>query len=407
MLRKVALLISLIAFALNVNATGGLGDAWEADVLLNATYKTVMQKLPDDQRQSLRDAQRAWITYRDLACQFESSLVFSESDRGEQWINRNQGRNNCIKRLTFARLEQLQGYVELKSQEPDAPVCRIDGLPEDFAVEAVGIYEGGLDTDVRLESSPHETRVVEVSINHPGKNVVVVLMAYDPVLWQLKRTKQTHLSAVIVGGYHTQAVVGIERSIPLLISTYLGRKDCGDQYFYAYEAGRDLLKANTVVKGLAGKEIGQLWSQYTGSHISLGEPAQESAEWLMSDEYQPENYTSLPRFPSGQKGISRLIEMGLLRKATPADLDAWREKASVQYKKFDKDLKMGAPFRVGEAYVVLGEFTAPAGLYGRNHSHFLIPPGIPIPTGYYQFINLYFLEDGTCRSMSPLCGNER
>lgn len=43
------------------------------DKLLNASYKSLMKELEPERATQLRDAQRAWIKFRDLDCSFRNS----------------------------------------------------------------------------------------------------------------------------------------------------------------------------------------------------------------------------------------------------------------------------------------------------------------------------------------------
>ena len=400
--------VAIATFALGASAAARLDEAQKADAALNAAYQTAMELLSGDRKKALRNAQRAWITFRDSACTFESFLKGSEHPNWIEQQTKPALDVQCIRRLTLERIAHLRRYTDYLRRDflPSATqsngqvtTCRIGNLPSDFTVQAVGVYEGGIDTDVQLDSSGHETKSVEVIVNRPGENVVVVLMAYDPVLWQLKRTPTSNVVGVIVGGYHGQAVLGIARSVPLQISTNTGRNDCG-RYFYAYKAGRNLLRANDAVKNMTGRDIDHLWSNYTGYRVHIGPPP-SNAQLVSSSDYSVEDYTNLPRFPSGQKGIERLIKLGLLRRATSADLDTWVKKASARYKRFNQDLKVRRPFGPQGSYVVLGKMTFPTGLYGGHAVAFLIPAGIPFPDGKPGHSSVYFLEDGTCRG--PFC----
>jgi len=236
---------------------------------------------------------------------------------------------------------------------------------------------------------------VDVVVNMPEKDVVLVLMAYDPVLWQVKRTPSSRIAAVVVSGYHAQAVVGIDRSVPLLISTNDGRKDCAES-FYAYEAGPGLLRADAIVKKLTGREIEHLSSSYRLSTVAVGNPVPANTTLVSSADYQPEEYTDLPRFPSGQKGIQRLIELGLLRRATDADINTWVEKASARYRKFNPTLSVQKPFGPQGVYTVLGKMRYPEGLFGGHSVAFLIPAGIPTPEGHPGHSAVYYLDEGKC-----------
>lgn len=390
-----------------------------ADQSLNAVYRDVRSRLPAERRRELLQTQRNWLGYRDTVCGRESA----QPDAGQAGAT--SPKTRCLERLTRARTAELQEYGRsLAAPLPSAPAlaqtpappggssrgptidnCGLDGLPAEFTVQAVGIYEGELDTEVRLEPGGHETRGAEVVVNRPGEHVVLVLMAYDPVLWTVKRTVDTRLAAVIVGGYHAQAVLGIERRLPLLITTYRGpRKDCGD-HFYAYKAGPELLRADARVQEMTGRPIDRLWSNYGGGRIHVGPPAPAGDRLVSSGDYRPEDYTDLAPFPSGQKGLDRLVEMGRLRRATRADADAWIEAASAPYRRFDPALKVDGPYDIARTYVVLGAMEMPGGLHGAHSAAFLIPEGIPLPSGDAGHSTLYLIQDGSCRG--PACPQHR
>lgn len=408
-MRITMLFVCLAAFSIGAHASSTNDEVRKADEALNATYQRVMGGVPNHQKAALRNAQRAWIAFRDGACIFESSMKYSSS---RDWVShetRPVQDNLCIQRLTLERLAHLQHYTDLLSKgelpsesqiSKQIQSCSLGKLPADFTVQAIGVYKGEIDTDVQLDTSGHETKSVEVIVNRPNENVVVVLMANEPVLWKIKRTPDSKIVGVIVGGHLSQAVIGIDRSVPLLISTNRGRKDCS-QGFYAYKAGRELREANAIIKGITGREIDLLWSNHQGGRVHIGTPPFAKANLISSTDFSPEDYTNLPRFPSGQKGIERLIELGLLRRALPTDLDVWVERASAQYKKFNPNLKFDRPSGSQGEYVVLGKMTFPTGLYGAHSVAFFISPGIPFPDGNPGHSSIYFLEDGTCRG--PTC----
>ncbi len=56
----------------DLNACAG-AELKTADAQLNAAYAAVRQRLSDDGQKRLRDAERAWIAYRDAECMFRSS----------------------------------------------------------------------------------------------------------------------------------------------------------------------------------------------------------------------------------------------------------------------------------------------------------------------------------------------
>ena len=381
-----------------------------ADQALNATYRDVMSRLSPENRRELLAAQRSWLAFRDATCALEADP------------DHPAGRMACLDRMTRARTRKLRDYGRVltaattpesaATSSPSADAvrngptmgCDLGPLPGTATVQAVGLYEGGLDTDVQLDPSS-ETRAADVVVNLPGQDVVLVLMAYDPVLWTVKRTPGTRLAAVIVGGYYAQGVLGVERALPLAVTTHQGpRKDCGGA-FYAYEAGPSLLAADQRVHDIVGRAIDRLWSSYSGSLIHVGRPPAAGTALIAAPDYRPEDYTDLPRFPSGQRGLDALLAQGLLRRATVQDLDAWVEAASAPYRRFDPGLRVDRPTGASGIYVVQGPMRFPTGLYGAHSASFLLPAGLPMPTGNPGHSSVYLIEDGGCRG--PSCPQHR
>jgi uncharacterized protein YecT (DUF1311 family) len=70
------------------------------DALLNATYRKLMTSLSPQQREELKEAQRAWIKYRDTSCflmrsvegggtlgsVISSGCVLEETSRRAKWL---------------------------------------------------------------------------------------------------------------------------------------------------------------------------------------------------------------------------------------------------------------------------------------------------------------------------------
>lgn len=91
-------------------------DDWEiADAELNRAYKRAMQllkdwdaNLPEDEKggaEALKEAQRAWITFRDKACEVEGYAMKGGS--AEPLLV-----YGCMRQLTEDRSAQLNGLVD-------------------------------------------------------------------------------------------------------------------------------------------------------------------------------------------------------------------------------------------------------------------------------------------------------
>ncbi|MFV2058460.1 MAG: lysozyme inhibitor LprI family protein [Thiohalomonadales bacterium] len=426
-MKRILSLIAVVILAAVVATPAHALSVQDADKLLNDTYNVAIKLLSSDKAKKLRKAQRAWITYRDLTCAFEAAATNPDT---KDWISKQTTPNqdkSCIMRLTRERTRHLSRYVNIfrrqdrlkgvqrkgvslttptRSSLTNRPArpkvnCRVEGLPRRFTVQALGVYEGGISTNARLDRTDHQTKVVEVNVNRPDENVVLVLMAYDPVLWRIKRTPSTRIVAVLVGGYHGQGVTGVSKTIPLFINTRHGIKDCGLSDI-AYKAGSRLIRVSKLVEQMTGREIDHFSGKYTGRTEIIGDPPDDPSVFASDDGRKPEDFTSLKRAPRGQEGIQHLINIGKLRPATSRDLDKWVKKASKKYRKYNKKLKIRRPSGPRGTYVVLGEMTFPDGLYGGNSVAFLIPRNIPIPKGKAGHSGIFLMKDGSCSG--PVCG---
>jgi uncharacterized protein YecT (DUF1311 family) len=89
-------------------------DFYEADLEMNELYKTQLYRLHDQAAARLRDAQRAWVKFRDAACLYEAGL---ESESGSIWP---MDQNRCMTTHTKQRIEDLKSYV----------ACTQNGCPD-------------------------------------------------------------------------------------------------------------------------------------------------------------------------------------------------------------------------------------------------------------------------------------
>lgn len=87
-------------------------DLQAADAKLNSLYHDIRQRIGDDvdTRHLLRDAERAWVVFRDSECTFAASGVTGGSIYPMIY-------DGCLTELTQQRIEQFQGY--LSAEEGD------------------------------------------------------------------------------------------------------------------------------------------------------------------------------------------------------------------------------------------------------------------------------------------------
>jgi hypothetical protein len=68
--------------------------------------------------------------------------------------------------------------------------CGLAGLPDDAEVHLVGMYKGHKELDLQLGDSGHTTTEIDVVVGRTPRQIVLVLSAYDPVVWKVGSTSQ-------------------------------------------------------------------------------------------------------------------------------------------------------------------------------------------------------------------------
>lgn len=300
-----------------------------------------------------------------------------------------------LKPFDFAADEKSRRNVAQK------PVCGFVDLklPEQFSVFAAGAYSGRK-IAFQIDQSGHEGTQIDVAVNSPGKPVVLMLGAYEPTIWNIGWSPQTRIAAVLVGGYHRQAVAGLEPSTPLLNSSYDNKGACG----YFYVTPDNLAPLNPLSKRVFGRAVDMVFPATNGK-VVVGEPLAAGAALLNSGATTPESFHDKTAPMAGPAGLEDAVRKGLLRKATAADAEAWSE--AVMQSNPQRDLLPVAgkgvprPPKPGlfNAYVVLKPFTYPSGLYGGNSAIFLIPKGVPKPQGNSGHSSVYDFNTLNCRGV--------
>jgi len=310
----------------------------------------------------------------------------------------------------FAATSELKPFeFQPEAQQPNSvaqkPVCRFSELrlPSDFSVFAAGAYSGRK-ISFQIDQSGHEGTQIDVAVNSPNKPVVLMLGAYEPTIWNIGWSKETKILAVLVSGYHRQAVAGLEKNIPQLNSSYDNRGPCG----YFYVTNDNLAGLNPMARRVFGRPVEMVFPAENG-RVVIGEPLQRDTKLVTSAETSPASFYDKDASIAGPAGLEDAVRKGLLRKATPADADAWADAVLQNSPQRDIPPVAGTgipkPPRpdIYNGYVVLKSFTYPAGLYGGNSATFIIPKGIPRPDGNPGHSAVF--DFNTLKCQGPLCGD--
>lgn len=100
-----------------------------------------------------------------------------------------------------------------------------------------------------------------------------------------------------------------------------------------------------------------------------------------------------PTGPEGEAGIAAALRAGTLRPAGPSDIAQWVSRHQAQggtVRREDIESWMSP------AYVITGDFSFPGGLYGAHSVTFILPAGVPYPSGTAGHSLLLDVGTGAC-----------
>lgn len=278
-------------------------------------------------------------------------------------------------------------------QSLESTTCSItDRLQGDLEVHHVGAYAGTSDLGaaIELDNSGHDVRKVDVLVNLPGKHIVLVASAYDPVVWNVAWTPGTSVVGALVSGHHGQAIVGISKSIPLYLQTHSTWRpkhalppDLECPIFHTYSDDSNNSATAEAIRMITGRSVTQFYQAPREGIAVVGDTTPGSiSELISSPDYRLEEFVltrKADEVPAGRRGLDELVRRGFLRRASPKDIQDF-EKSGV------KGIIRGLP-----VYVVLKPVALPDGLYGANAVSILVPEDVPMPTGppghnwYFQY----------------------
>lgn len=169
-----------------------------------------------------------------------------------------------------------------ESQDPvfDLPVASLPKteFPDGTELHVVGVYKPALapgekdepwwskctdhSKEAMLEchrnyAGVRTPRQVAVNLRRGAKPVVLVLMAYEPVIWKIDAEANSNIRKVILGGYHAQDVAGLSDTVPVVAHTDQNStcKNCSrqGQSFYGYDFSKpEHKKVLAQVEALTG-----------------------------------------------------------------------------------------------------------------------------------------------------------
>lgn len=310
---------------------------------------------------------------------------------------------SVVHESAIAKVKQkVDSPIAAPAMTAQQATCRFAeiNLPERFSVFAAGAYSGR-PLDQQIDQSGHMATRIDVTVNQPGKPVVLMLGAYEPTVWNIGWTADTQIIAVFASGYHRQVIAGLDNSVPTLISTHDNAGPCGSYHVDADKVGW----LNPLSKSLFGRTVDSVHLAQNGV-VAIG-PTIQANRLVTSPHTPPESYFDKTRPMSGSAGLNEAVRSGALRRATRQDADAWQAAVAKAAPAQETPPIAGAKSQrklspdLHNAYVVLKPFTYPSGLYGANSATFFIAPGLSTPAGEKGHSTVYDFNTLSCHG--PAC----
>lgn len=279
-----------------------------------------------------------------------------------------------------------------KANLPDE--CKFDELEpsDDFAVFA---WRGtGKKLDYQINGQGKTATQVDIIVNQTKRGVVLMLDAYMPTIWNIKRTEGTEIKAIFFNGDNRQVLAGLDDSLPIFANTPQNGYPCG-----RFLIRNDINKVNQVSMALFGAEVKAFGSR-TGvnGEVRFGAPTSYT-QMIISSGVSPSSYRDSTQPLAGQAGINEAVAKGIIRPATRADMDRWIRRAERNSYPSDK-LKQVQDYFQYNAYLVVKPLIYPAALNGSNSVNFFIDRGVPLPTGDPGHSGVFDINSGTCLSIT-------
>jgi len=299
---------------------------------------------------------------------------------------------------------------------PALTSCAFDekSLPAETIVLAAGGYSGKR-LNFQLDQSGHEATQFDIGV-HADKPVALLLSSYEPTVWSIGWTKGTRIVAVYTTGYHRQVVAGLPKGTPILTATNDNKSPCGYNTL-SNPSAAGFAWLNPVSRKVFGKPVERVYAKAEDGFIDISESSRTKSEYVTSPDTPVSSFQDKNAPLAGKAGLDDAVAKGLIRPIKEADLEhvraAYQAQAVGQGRKgLDVPPLAGAapgatpPVRVPvstRGYVVLKSFVYPAGLYGGNMSEFIIPKGVPTPSGNAGHSTVVNLNNGASCS-GPACG---
>jgi len=273
-------------------------------------------------------------------------------------------------------------------------------LPSDYDVLQVGAREGSAPwtPEVELDDSGYVVKRADIVVSHPAKPVVLVMSALEPVVWNISWEQGTRIVGAFVSGEGGQAVLGLPRWIPLLVTSRKGRNQAKPSCPVIDVTVQPKTLKSELIEKIAGKSPQAFYPVSPKGPTWIGErKSGPSTPPLSSKDYTIAEF-ALQRapgeLPMGRRGIDVLVKQGAIRPATRKDvmeMEGLTAKAQALVRSVEGAESVYVPDNL---MVILKPIKLPDGLYGAHSMTFIVARGAPFPSGPEGHNTFYVMDAG-------------
>lgn len=354
---------------------------------MSSYYFKLKESLNEDESNKFLKNQRIWLKQRAVECGLSDATCLAALYK-TRILELRKEHENLIP-YTYSKNYMFQGVKGACSFNSEV-------ISGDTNIYAGGSYSGKK-INFQIDQSGHQATQFEVIVNSPENPVALILGAYEPSIWNIAWTQGTKISAVLATGNHRQAVAGLPKDTPILISTSHGGGPCG----YLYVTEKNLRKINPLSKKAFNKEVTLVHYANKG-RLVFGNQVKSTDKLYTSKDTPPDTFFDKSAPLAGEAGLAELTRQGLIRKATAHDAERWGKLKADMYAEELPPVASGSsskafrPVNIHKGYVIIAQITIPAGLYGGDSATFFLEKGAPYPKGKLGHSTLYDFNTTSC-----------
>lgn len=278
-------------------------------------------------------------------------------------------------------------------------------LPSNSAVH-VARGSSGKRVDYQIDKSNIQATQIDVSVNSPKLPVVLMLSANEPNIWNISWIQGTNILAVLASGYYRPAVAGLPKQIPVFLISTKYQEACNEiNVDFKRPEQVQMLAIRFLKRGVDEVHLVE------NGAVTIGSADFPPSQLLTSADTPPASFFDMSAPRVGGAGIQDAIEQGFLRKITEVDIAPWLDIIDLEAPPnklrlaSDQNIENLLKYSIDSGYVVVGAFVFPAGLYGGNSKTFLIPKGVPFPSGNRGHSTI--LDFNTLQCLGSRCPEEK